>query len=688
MKRRLLAVILSLAMILPTTVLLNKNTLRADSTNDTSDLVSDGTDAVQIAINSANFPDSKFRSYIAVFDTQQPLNVFTEDEIDSITAIDCSNKGITSLKGIQYFTKLKELNCTSNSLTSVDLSGNPDLETLICTDNQLTKLNLSGMTKLTKLSCDINALTSLDVSMCTALKELDCGVNELTSLKLGSLPSLTYLYCASNNLPSIDLSGCAALEKLFCQSNKFSKLDITKNPKLMEVMCHDTGITELAIYGCPNLMDLISVETPVVSGKYASCSHYFPIKNCTYSMKFNKDVNLIKSAPSYKVSVTTDGNGTAQASVTSGPEGTEVTLTATPNSGYVFKAWQVIAGGVTITDNKFLIGQADVEIKAVFEKGGNTIVVTSEGNGMAYASVSSAAAGTTVTLTAIPNTGYMLKEWKVISGGVTITNNSFVMGDSPVEIKAVFGEPTFEDFIERMYVVALNRASEPDGKAFWMNKVTNEGFTGGRVAIGFLIEAPEFLNRDLSNDQFLDVLYKTFFDRAADADGKAFWLNHLTTDMTREQVVRGFIDSIEWCNLCAFYGVKSGSPNAKSEKASSNAVKFVSRLYTELLGRDPDNEGLQAWALRLTNLEVSGAIAARDFYNSPEFRNQNLDDTQFLTRLYKTFMDREPDSEGMNFWIRHMHFDMTRDDVLRCFAESDEFEVICKKYGIERGTIK
>ena len=69
----------------------------------------------------------------------------------------------------------------------------------------------------------------------------------------------------------------------------------------------------------------------------------------------------------YTVTVTNDGNGTATASATKGTEGTEVTLTATPKSGYQFKEWQVISGGVTVSDNKFKIGKSNVEIKAVFE---------------------------------------------------------------------------------------------------------------------------------------------------------------------------------------------------------------------------------------------------------------------------------------------------------------------------------
>ncbi len=68
----------------------------------------------------------------------------------------------------------------------------------------------------------------------------------------------------------------------------------------------------------------------------------------------------------YSVTVTTDGNGTASASPASGTKGTEVTLTAEPAEGYQFSEWQVLSGGVSVTDNKFTIGTANVEVKAVF----------------------------------------------------------------------------------------------------------------------------------------------------------------------------------------------------------------------------------------------------------------------------------------------------------------------------------
>ena len=73
-----------------------------------------------------------------------------------------------------------------------------------------------------------------------------------------------------------------------------------------------------------------------------------------------------KAVGMHGVKVTTDGHGSAAASVNSGAAGTLVGLVATPATGYEFGSWTVIKGGVTITANEFTIGTSDVEIRANF----------------------------------------------------------------------------------------------------------------------------------------------------------------------------------------------------------------------------------------------------------------------------------------------------------------------------------
>ena len=146
----------------------------------------------------------------------------------------------------------------------------------------------------------------------------------------------------------------------------------------------------------------------------------------------------------FTVTVTSGGNGTASASHVKAVAGTEITLTATPKTGYHFKEWQVMSGGVTIKDDKFLMPNDNVEVRAIFEEDAPpvptefTITVKTDGNGTASASHAKAVVGTEIRLTATPKEGYHFKEWQVISGNVTIKDNKFTMPDGNVEVKAIF----------------------------------------------------------------------------------------------------------------------------------------------------------------------------------------------------------------------------------------------------------
>ena len=103
-----------------------------------------------------------------------------------------------------------------------------------------------------------------------------------------------------------------------------------------------------------------------------------------------------------------------------------------------------ITNAPAIENNKFLMPDSNVAIKAIFEEDSpfaptkHTVTVKTDGNGIAFASPLLAVAGTEITLTAMPKKGYHFKEWQVISGGVAIENNKFLMPDSNVEVNAVF----------------------------------------------------------------------------------------------------------------------------------------------------------------------------------------------------------------------------------------------------------
>ena len=102
-----------------------------------------GSDVVAV-INETNFPDEKFRNWVLA-QSYGKDGYLTDDEIASVKEIDVNNKNIVSLKGIEFFTALINLNCYNNQLTTLDVSKNTALRRLDCYNNGIRG---EGMTTL------------------------------------------------------------------------------------------------------------------------------------------------------------------------------------------------------------------------------------------------------------------------------------------------------------------------------------------------------------------------------------------------------------------------------------------------------------------------------------------------------------------------------------------------------------
>ena len=106
--------------------------------------------------------------------------------------------------------------------------------------------------------------------------------------------------------------------------------------------------------------------TPTAAG---TASFTVKAENSAGSDTKELSIAIAKAAPTeHTVTVTSGGNGTASPSPSKAVAGAEITLTATPDTGYHFKEWQVMRGNVTIKDDKFTMPDSDVEVKAVFEE--------------------------------------------------------------------------------------------------------------------------------------------------------------------------------------------------------------------------------------------------------------------------------------------------------------------------------
>ena len=166
-------------------------------------------------IDEAGFPDPAFREIVQGFDKNKD-GIISDKEASGVKKLDCSGKGIRDLTGIQVFTKLKNLNVQDNILTSLDVSGCPELVELICKNNPLLELNVSGNAKLQHLDSESTYMTLLDLSGNPALDDL-CVTNmsSLTSLSLAHNPKMKKLWTLGSGLTTVTIGSCPELVEVY-----------------------------------------------------------------------------------------------------------------------------------------------------------------------------------------------------------------------------------------------------------------------------------------------------------------------------------------------------------------------------------------------------------------------------------------------------------------------------------------
>jgi len=192
---------------------------------------------------SAVFTDPNFLAGIYDALGKQPGEPIAAEECAEVKVLRLHDRGIKSLAGIEYFTGLKELDCSNNWLTTLDTTQNERLELLYCDDNELTALNLAKNTRLKYLDVGSNQLTALDVSLLKNLEFLSCGYNQLTTLDLTQNKGLIRVECENNQLAALDVSYSMILERLYCQNNQLTALDLRNNPRLTIVDCSKNNMS-------------------------------------------------------------------------------------------------------------------------------------------------------------------------------------------------------------------------------------------------------------------------------------------------------------------------------------------------------------------------------------------------------------------------------------------------------------
>ena len=241
------------------------------------------TTITKLQLNATNFPDANFRAALA-----EKLGVNEGDDIEpnNVTILDVSNKDITDLTGISYFTNLEELYAGGNDISSnVILTSNPNLRILYLNGNA----QLQGTSSQHTPYVDVTKCKNLEEinfanTGCTwmgGLQNIDGG-GTYSNLKKLNLHNVGLDYMTTQtmqkmpNLEWIDLSGNQLTNNQgFSNNTKLKYIDVSDNPQNAKNFVL-AALTQLKTFKAANC-HLNANQTT-----YNSSSNYFPTESVEY----------------------------------------------------------------------------------------------------------------------------------------------------------------------------------------------------------------------------------------------------------------------------------------------------------------------------------------------------------------------------------------------------------------------
>ena len=239
-----------------------------------------------------------------------------------------------------------------------------------------------------------------------------------------------------------------------------------------------------------------------------------------------------------------------------------------------------------------------------------------------------------------------------------------------------------ENFVSRMYSIALGRNYDEEGLDYWCDKLVDQKIDAAGITYQFFA-SKEYQAKNRTNEEYLDDLYQTVLGRKPDAEGKAYWLKALEEGQSRTVVMSCFANSNEFSGICDEFNIPRGTMERDGSSIYNAGVRqFVLRNYAKALERKGETAGLETWCYLINKKKMTPAEVTESFFHSKEFVNKELSDEDYVETLYETFLGRGSDPEGKAYWLNYLKKGKSRDEVMKGFSNSTEFSKIVASFGL------
>lgn len=409
----------------------------------------------------------------------------------------------------------------------------------------------------------------------------------VTNNETGTIAGGTFTHTVTNNVNTVTNNGGTILGGDFSKASLSGQLVITFDPNN-----GDKSSRQDVVWSKDGATLEVPTPDPTKEG-YTFEGWYYDNNGVNTEWDFETDkarytmtLTAQWEANTYTVTVKNDGNGTASAAPASAKMGEEVSLTATPKSGYHFKKWEVVPAKVEIKDNKFTMPADHVTVKAIFERnassggsggggGGTTYyTLTFETNGGGSMQAIRAARGKTLDLSAYTpmRDGYDFGGWyadKDLTQRIT-------------EIKLSGSKTVYADWKKREPDAVKNPFADVNAGDWFYRDVLfsyEKGLMSGMDAAAFAPYA------NTTRAQIAVIFYRMEGSPAVEGENSF-------ADVVRGSGTAWFYDAVTWAQQNGIMGGYDNSSFAPNDPITREQLAAIFYRYAQYKGYDTTQGGM------------------------------------------------------------------------------------------------
>lgn len=208
----------------------------------------------------ARIPDDNFRSYLEMRMGVKPGAPYSRHEAAEKSKRFNINyyllpKPISSLKGIEYFTGVTNLDIRKTNVTKLDISALEKLTYLDIRENQLRSVTLPYAEKLRQINIIKNQIETIDLTNAPGLSIFQSTQNRLRTIDTSNNSQLSFFDVSFNNLQTIDLSHNTQLKQVAINDNPLSEVILPASAPISSLILSNTKLERL-----PDLSSLTTLS--------------------------------------------------------------------------------------------------------------------------------------------------------------------------------------------------------------------------------------------------------------------------------------------------------------------------------------------------------------------------------------------------------------------------------------------